>query len=472
MKITTLQFQNFRGFRELDFTPAPCVTFIVAMNGVGKTSVIESLAIALGGFKRGVLLDDRATKPSLEDLVGEADHRREWLPEQEVFITEPRLTIDASAEWGGHKVSWQLHSISPETEKPRKANPWLKWLEGRKEVAEELRSAARDTDQILPLLLALRAKRLARGDKMPIASFGERSRSSFERLSEWGVGPYFDQDWYTLRTIWLTLEQEGEIHGKRAKAVCESIASALKRALQLEKPPVFSPDEEDFLVALPGEGVRAVGLMSDGWRSYVTLVAGLAMHCAQINPMRLDAAQETPGVLLVDEIEQHLHPRLQLDILNGLRDAFPKLQIIATTHSPLVLTDVGDNPENAIFRLDRDENDAIELLPLKPPVGKNVLQVLTGDWFGLSSTYDDETLHLLERHRELLRQGAGKREEARTLADQIRARIGRYAETSVEEMVLSVVAELERDRRFGELTHEQIRELRVEVLRRINEGLP
>ncbi len=473
MKITQLAFKNFRGFRDFSLSFSKGVTLLVAMNGVGKTSVIEGLASALWGFKRGVLADSKS-KLNAEGVLDEADYRRERLTDQNVFYTEPKLAIDVSAEWDETTVLWQLMSYSPETEKPRQVNPQIKWPEGRKDVAKKLRSAAKDNNIVLPLLLALRAKRLSRGEKKPQADYGQRTASAPERLPAWAEGPYFDQDWYSLRTLWSTLEYDREIgkaNAKYANAACESIVSALRNALELEKPPLWSPDESDFEIKLPNDSVRLVGLMSDGWRAYVSIVVGLAMRCAEINPLRTNAPEITPGVLLIDELEQHLHPHLQLEILDGIRRAFPLLQIVATTHSPLILTDAVGAADNSIVRLDRHESDEIVATPLIAPVGKNVLQVLTGDWFGLPSTFDDETLRMLAEHREMLREGPTKRDQARALAEKIRARLGRYAETSVEELVLSVVAELERDARFEKLSHQQIRELREDVIGRIKAGL-
>jgi len=474
MQIAKLSFQNYRSFREFSLTLPKRVTLIVAMNGVGKTSVVEGLANALGAFKRGSV--DRQGKPKLDGLVEEADHRREWITDLHGFRTEAELAVEVSAEWGDSDVSWQLTSHSPIAEQPRQAHPQLQWLKGRNQIRDKVDAAARDNDKILPLLLGLRAKRLSRGEKKPFAPYGERTASAPDRLPAWAAEPYFDKDWYTLRTTWATLISDqtiGGAHAKYASAACGSISSALMKALELETSPIFSPDESDFVIQLPDDDARRlVGLMSDGWRAYVTIVAGLAMRCAEINPLRANAPEITPGVLIIDELEQHLHPHLQLEILDGLRRAFPLLQIIATTHSPLILTDAVGAGDNSIVRLDRDENGEIVPKPLIAPAGKNVLQVLTGDWFGLPSTYDDETLRMLAEHRELLRKGPAKREDARALADQIRTRIGRYAETSVEEMVLSIVAELERQSSFEKLTHPQICELREKVLGRIKAELP
>lgn len=469
MQITKLSFQNYRGFREFSLAPSKGLTLVVAMNGVGKTSVIEGLANALGAFKRGVV--DRQNKPDLKGLVDEVDHRREWVPDLLGFNIQSDLAVDVSGTWGNTEVSWQLTSHSPIAEQPRQAHPELQWLNGSKQIKAKVDSAERDHKKLLPLLIAMRAGRLSRGEKTPLPSFGELATAPPERLEVWSPNIYFDKKWYELRTEWATLEYQ-RTFGERAKAACESIASALRDALELQEDPQFSAEDADFIIHLPDDGPRPVGLMSDGWRTYITIVVGLAMHCAKINPYRSNAAKETPGVLLIDELEQHLHPHLQLEIVVGLRAAFPLLQIIATTHSPLILTDAVGSVGNSIIRLDRSDDGEIVPETLRAPEGQNVLQVLTGDWFGLPTTYDDETLRMLAEHRELMRGGPDKREDARALAARLRKRLGQYADTSVEEMVLSIVAELEGDKRFEKLSHEQVRKLREDVLARIKAELP
>jgi predicted ATP-binding protein involved in virulence len=88
-------------------------------------------------------------------------------------------------------------------------------------------------------------------------------------------------------------------------------------------------------------GLLPVSQLSDGIRGVVALVADLAFRCVRLNGFYgQDAPEETNGIVLIDEIEQHLHPGWQQRILPALREAFPRVQFIVTTHSPEVLTTV------------------------------------------------------------------------------------------------------------------------------------
>ena len=84
-----------------------------------------------------------------------------------------------------------------------------------------------------------------------------------------------------------------------------------------------------------------VSTLSDGIRVIISLVGDIAHRCVRLNPhFGSDAAKLTPGVIMIDEVDMHLHPEWQQLVLNALSDAFPLIQFIVTTHSPQVLTTV------------------------------------------------------------------------------------------------------------------------------------
>jgi predicted ATP-binding protein involved in virulence len=88
-------------------------------------------------------------------------------------------------------------------------------------------------------------------------------------------------------------------------------------------------------------GELSVALLSDGIRNMIGMVADIAFRATKLNPQfGFLAAKETPGVVLIDEVDMHLHPEWQQVVLQSLTTAFPALQFIVTTHSPQVLTTV------------------------------------------------------------------------------------------------------------------------------------
>jgi predicted ATP-binding protein involved in virulence len=81
--------------------------------------------------------------------------------------------------------------------------------------------------------------------------------------------------------------------------------------------------------------------MSDGARSVISMAADIAYRMARLNPdLGDEVTTKTPGVVLIDEVDMHLHPSWQQTVVQDLTTAFPKVQFILTTHSPQVLTSI------------------------------------------------------------------------------------------------------------------------------------
>jgi len=115
----------------------------------------------------------------------------------------------------------------------------------------------------------------------------------------------------------------------------------------------WDSSQQSIVVAHPEKGRFPLLALSDGVRSMTALVADIARRCATLNPhLSSEASLQTHGVLLIDEIDMHLHPGWQQQIVQLLRTAFPRLQIVLTTHSPHVLSTVDST---SIRRL-REEN--------------------------------------------------------------------------------------------------------------------
>jgi hypothetical protein len=142
--------------------------------------------------------------------------------------------------------------------------------------------------------------------------------------------------------------------------------------------------------------------LSDGYRSMVVLAVDL-MSFFQMQFDSMDAAE---GLVLIDELGAHLHPRWQMRIVRAFREAFPRLQVVATTHDPLCLRGLRDD-EVVVLR--RTRNEQVYALPREevPSVnGLRVDQLLTSEVFGLNSTTDDRVDTLFTRYYRSLAQGA------------------------------------------------------------------
>ena len=176
---------------------------------------------------------------------------------------------------------------------------------------------------------------------------------------------------------------------------------------------VLMLNEKKFKVRLDEKGMDIIGpwgeqplwSLSDGYRSTTFwLLDFLAwqVYFRTSNGKVSNGRKPFSGVLLIDELEQHLHPRWQRYIIGRLRRQFPKVQFITTTHSPLVALGVTDIPNVKIVSLKRENqiifSEEIDPMELK---GMRADQILTSDIFGLPTTRSIDNENKIIRFREL-----------------------------------------------------------------------
>lgn len=124
--------------------------------------------------------------------------------------------------------------------------------------------------------------------------------------------------------------------------------------------------------------------LSEGYRTLFTMAIDVMREMIS----HWGNLEEARGVVLIDEIETHLHPRWKMRVVSALRKAMPNVQFIATTHDPLCLRGLRNGEVHVLVRNDRSE---VEELPDLPDVrGLRSEQLLTSDYFGLASTSDPE----------------------------------------------------------------------------------
>jgi uncharacterized protein (TIGR02646 family) len=165
----------------------------------------------------------------------------------------------------------------------------------------------------------------------------------------------------------------------------EEIARALKGLLDLEAGDRLVRNRRAHRVDVEAFGLRVpLEHLSDGYQSVVALATDLMISLLRQWPS-VEAAE---GTVLIDELGAHLHPRWRMRIVPSLRQVFPRVQFLSSTHDPLCLRGLGDG-EVVVVR--RDQAGGIEAVTDLPSVaGLRVDQLLTSEHFGLNSTIDPE----------------------------------------------------------------------------------
>lgn len=136
--------------------------------------------------------------------------------------------------------------------------------------------------------------------------------------------------------------------------------------------------------------------LSDGYQSVVALTTDI------MNVMRLrwPAMEIAEGIVLIDEIDAHLHPSWKMKIVQRLRTVFPRLQFLVTSHDPLTLR--GLHAGEVIVMKSDNRSRPVAVTDLPSPEGMRVDQLLTSEYFGLNSTIDPATEEKFGQYYHLL----------------------------------------------------------------------
>ena len=144
---------------------------------------------------------------------------------------------------------------------------------------------------------------------------------------------------------WIKANYYKSLKGKEnsdlLNAVLEAISTCVPEWNQLE----WDEDSDDLAGIYTDDNGNSVYIplyyLSDGLRTMAGMVAEIAYRCVILNDhLGQDAVKKSKGIIMIDEIDMHLHPNWQRKVIDDLKKAFPQLQFIVTTHSPFIVQSV------------------------------------------------------------------------------------------------------------------------------------
>lgn len=349
MKITWLSLTNFRGIRSLALDLSECqVAIFIGANGAGKSSVLDAAAIAL---------------TRITAQLGAAGAGRRHIQPADINNNQASASVKIDLTHKERKYIWRIIRKGKSAKK-EEVEHLISRLDDVKSLATALQDElSKEVEARLPVLayypvnravLDIPLKIRVTHDFNPLDAFNGaltsaanfrvffewfRNREDFENEQRVDNPNFLDAPLQAVRTAIQTF-----MHGFTN--------------LRVRRNPLR------MTINKAGEEVL-VDQLSDGEKCLLALVGDLARRLAIANPHSTEPLTGQ-GIVLIDEIELHLHPAWQRSVVHQLRTTFPNCQFLISTHSPQVL---GDGKAAGIFAITSESDDPIDALNLIEPIG-------------------------------------------------------------------------------------------------------
>lgn len=349
MKLTSIHLQNYRAHKDLPVGFPADFNVVAGINGSGKTSLLKGVAEALSGLLHGIpnIPSPLLGEPACAHVItSNVEGRYRFEPQFPVVIKAAGYLLGSDFNTTVIKASDVTHATR----------------EGRSPVRDLIAgigSGEQSQRQIvLPVVAFYRANRqwLAEPSQVMRAAMEKSSRYdayqswwdaalNVSALQHWVIGKCLER--YQLSSE--TGKLFHEVDDDELALVNMALSAAIENIGDLR----YDMQQKSLLVSWrQGEdgSQRSISFdhLSDGQRAVICLVVDIARRICLLNPqLGKEVIHQTPGVVLIDELDVHLHPRWQRRIVSGLKAAFPTVQFIATSHSPQILGEL--QPEEIIL---------------------------------------------------------------------------------------------------------------------------
>ena len=342
MRIDHLHLENFKKFAVQDFDFHPHFTLLVGENGAGKTTVLDALAVAsaiwlveppdstLVNSGRNIWGNDIRLEPQIKG------DRLQFLERRPVIVQ----ALGQVAEQG--EISWsrQIRATGTRTTNAdaRQALDLIAQVYSRDAAGEHV---------LCPVLAYYGAGRAW----LPSNQRVQKSKANGP-ARRWGAlyDCFSERIRFSDLNRWFSREttERGNRNG-RWRPGAEAVRRAILRCVPDADDIGYSTDRDEIVLSIQGD-TQPLDNLSAGQRMLLAMVADLAIKAVTQNAYLLPSDElgpvddpvprafaKTPGVVLIDEIDVHLHPIWQRRIVADLKQMFPAMQFVCTSHSPQVI---------------------------------------------------------------------------------------------------------------------------------------
>ncbi len=346
MYLEKIHIENYKAIEKLDIDLRSGMNLLIGDNGAGKTSVLEGIAVALGGLFVNVA--GVSTKNIVKDDVrmnikpmGDSSTTIEYC---EPVLAGCTLHVTEGQNFKWNRIKEEVSATHTKID-DKNVCVWMKKL-------------TNDPDTTLPLISfqsAARAWRVRRGD------FGTELKKKLDDRRCGYIG-CLDSSMDVKSIQQWCLKQELVRSNKGTVREYEMfkniLASFMKEINELsETPSIYYSPQFSELVYKEDRTEMPISKLSAGYQSLLWMIMDLAYRVCMLNP-ELESREQITGIVLIDEIDLHLHPKWQWNVIDALQKTFAGVQFIIATHSPIVIS--ASKEANLILL---DDAKAVSYLP-------------------------------------------------------------------------------------------------------------
>jgi predicted ATP-binding protein involved in virulence len=343
MRIKKLELRNFRCFEDYELELAERFTLLIGGNASGKTAILDSLAKGINCFLLSF--------PESEDIVITDDDMRATYERMGQTITREIAVITSIHIIGifyNKKFEYKRSKSSQMSNLPN----YIQDFTDHKLITE-----THNPKTIFPVIVYYGTGRLWNKIPNDVETLSPSSRLfGYENCLNSALGLERLLRWFKTQELAALQKQE-------RRHVLEAVREAIISMTPTTENVWWDMDWDELFIKTAIQGklqARPFRLLSDGYRNMVGMVADIAYRMATLNPqLESEAIKQTEGIVLIDEIDLHLHPNWQRIVVERLLNTFPKVQFVASSHSPFIIQSLYHLQDCLLW--DLEKNQALEI---------------------------------------------------------------------------------------------------------------
>lgn len=342
-----LTLKNYKKYKENTRTFNSKFNLLVGENATGKTTILDGIATALGGYLQ--CFNTILTKDT--HGIKSRDIHVKYLISNNGIEKIENIPVEILAAFNIDGENIELKRVKKNIKQGTLLNK-KENVEIYKKVKTIENYINENKEIILPIFSYHGTGRLWEQEN--------KNSSKMENLKR--VDGYKDclnaKSNYRNFISWFEKLERHAFNIREENPVLQSVKSiiglTLEKLTQKKVKQVIYREDDLEIHYFSDNEIQRISLLSDGYRNIIGLVSDIAYRMALLNPHLNDKITNTPGIVLIDEIDLHLHPKWQREITGLLRELFPNIQFIASSHSPFIIQSMN---KKEIISL--DENDIL-----------------------------------------------------------------------------------------------------------------